>query len=330
MTRDDHHPSQRVAEREIPIPPTVSPEAQAMLSLGMVGPIPEWNDGPLDADDWKKLVAAREAAVITMTGGQGDGYDGATVEEEDLGGFTVFKIRPDGVAADDRRVFLDFHGGGFIQDGGQIACSRAVDFAKGLGAPVWSVDYRMPPNHPFPTGVDDGVTAYRRLLEERRPGEVVIGGSSAGGNLAAATILKARDAGVPLPAGAVLNTPCTDLTESSDSWWVNEGVDTVLRGVFKPAFELWAGGHDLRDPYISVVYADLTAGFPPTILTTGTRDKLLSDTVRFHRALLRAGVPAQLHVWEAMGHAGFLGMAPEDAERASEIRGFCEAHWAAA
>ncbi|ABW12635.1 Alpha/beta hydrolase fold-3 domain protein [Parafrankia sp. EAN1pec] len=328
MSADIAQPAMRVPEREIPVPPTVSPEGQAMLALGMVGPEPEWNGVELDAAGWKKLIAEREAAVIAMTG-VGGAYVGAEVEEEDLGGFVVFKIRPDGVAVDDRRVYLDFHGGGFIQDGGQIACSRAVDEARRLGAAVWSVDYRMPPDHPFPAGVDDGVAAYRRLLEVRRPEEIVIGGSSAGGNLAAATILKARDGGLPLPAAAVLNTPCTDLTESSDSWWTNEGVDTVLRGGFKPAFELWAGGHDLRNPYISVVYADLTKGFPPTILTTGTRDRLLSDTVRFHRALLRAGMQAELHVWEAMGHAGFLGTSPEDAERAAEIRRFCAAHWAA-
>ncbi|ADP82079.1 alpha/beta hydrolase [Pseudofrankia inefficax] len=329
MTDEGSLPALRVPEREVPVPPTVSPEARAMLALGMVGPEPEWLGVELDAEGWKKLVAEREAAVIAMTGAGGE-FVGATVEEEDLGGFVVYKIRPDGVPADDRRVFLDFHGGGFIQDGGQIACSRAVDFAKGLGATVWSVDYRMPPDHPFPTTVDDCVAGYRRLLDERRPEEVVIGGSSAGGNLAAACVLKGRDEGLPLPAAAVLNTPCTDLTESSDSWWTNEGVDTVLRGVFAPAFELYAGGHDLKIPYISVVYADLTQGFPPTILTTGTRDKLLSDTVRFHRALLRAGVEAELHVWEAMGHAGFLGMSPEDNERAAQIRLFCENHWASA
>jgi acetyl esterase/lipase len=185
----------------------------------------------------------------------------------------------------------------------------------------------MPPDHPFPTGVDDGVTAYRRLLQERRPDEIILGGASAGGNLAAATTLKARDEGLPLPVACVLMTPCSDLTESGDTWNTNEGVDTVLRGSLLPCYELYAGGHDLRNPYVSPVYADLSQGFPPTILTSGTRDKLLSDTVRFHRALRAAGIDAELHVWEAFGHAGFLGRGPESTEREREIKRFADEHW---
>ena len=150
---------------------------------------------------------------------------------------------------------------------------------------VWSVDYRMPPDHPYPTTVDNCLAAYRRLLEERRPEEVILGGASAGGNLVAATVLKARDEGLPIRTACVMISPCTDLTQDGDTWNTNEGVDTVMRGSFMPCFELYADGHDLRNPYLSPVYGDFTKGFPPTILTSGTRDKLLSDTVRFHRAL---------------------------------------------
>ena len=89
---------------------------------------------------------------------------------------------------------------------------------------------------------------------------------------------------------------------------------------------LYAGGHDLKEPYLSPLYGDLE-GFPPTILLTGTRDCLLSDNVRMHRALRAAGVDASLHVWEAAGHGGFLGMAPEDAERGTEIRRFANEVW---
>ena len=275
------------------------------------------------------MIADREAHVMAMSGTGGE-TSGADVEDENLGGFVVFKTTPDGVPPDDRRVDLDFHGGGFIQDGGAIACSRTVDTAKNLGVRVWSVDYRMPPDHPFPTGVEDGVTAYRRLLGERRSEEIILGGASAGANLAATTILKARDDGLPLPAACVMISPCSDLTQSGDTWNTNEGVDTVLRGSYTPCLPLYAGGHDPRNPYISPVYADLTEGFPPTILSSGTRDKLLSDTVRFHRALRAAGIETELHVFEAFGHAGFLGMAPEDAERDRENHRFVHEHWARA
>jgi monoterpene epsilon-lactone hydrolase len=321
----DSRPMLHVPARPIPVPTSVSAPAQAMLSLGIVGPESKWA-APDDAEGWKRLIAEREAAVMAMSGLGGE-FSGAEVEEEDLGGFVVFKITPEDVSPRDRRVYLDLHGGGFIQDGGAIACSRAVGTAKNLQARVWSVDYRMPPDHPFPTTVDDCVAAYRRLLDELQPEEIVIGGASAGGNLAAASILKARDQGLPVPAACAMMSPATDLTESGDTWNTNEGVDTVMRGSFMPCAVLYAGGHDLRDPYLSPVYGDFTKGFPPTILTSGTRDKLLSDTVRFHRGLRAAGIEAELHIWEAAGHAMFLGRTPEDAERAGEVKRFVHEHW---
>jgi acetyl esterase/lipase len=165
------------------------------------------------------------------------------------------------------------------------------------------------------------------LLEERRPEEVIVGGASAGGNLAGALVLRARDEGLPLPAAVVINTGAFDLTAASDSWQTNRGLDNLLQGGDTSQMELYAGGHPLDDPYISPLHGDLT-GFPPTILLTGTRDLLLSDNVRMHRALRRAGVDAELHVWEAAAHGGFLGMAPEDRERMGEVRRFVDHHWA--
>jgi acetyl esterase/lipase len=193
---------------------------------------------------------------------------------------------------------------------------------------VWAVDYRMPTDHPYPTPLDDCLAAYRALLQERSPGEIIVGGTSAGGNLAAALILRARDEGLPLPAAVLLNTPATDLTQAGDTWQTNRGLDTILTGDAQAEMLLYAGGHDLRDPYISPLFGDLK-GFPPTMLTSGTRDRLLSDTVRMHRALRAAGVPADLHVLEAAGHGRFLGMAPEDHAMNDETRRFLNQHWVA-
>jgi acetyl esterase/lipase len=192
---------------------------------------------------------------------------------------------------------------------------------------VWAVDYRMPPDHPHPAPLDDCVTAYRALLEVREPHEVVVGGASAGGNLAAALILRARDEGLPLPAAAVLITPELDLTESGDSFRTNLGVDTVLARSLMPANLLYASGHDLADPYLSPLFGDFTKGFPPTLLACGTRDLFLSNTVRMHRALRAAGVSAELHVQEAAPHGGFFGAAPEDDELDREVRRFVAEQW---
>ena len=154
-----------------------------------------------------------------------------------------------------------------------------------------------------------------------------MGGASAGGNLAAALALRARDEGLPLPAAILINTGAFDLTGAGDTWQTNAGLDNVLSGGADAPIRLYAGGHDPQEPYISPLFGDLT-GFPPTILLTGTRDMLLSDNVRMHRALRQAGVAAELHVWEAAGHGGFLGMAPEDQDRFDEMRRFTSECWA--
>jgi acetyl esterase/lipase len=253
-----------------------------------------------------------------------------TVHERDLGGGRVYEITPAGVSDDDQRVYLDIHGGGFIWGGGELCRTMAVGTALRMGARVWAVDYRMPPDHPFPAALDDCLAAYRALLDERSPEQIIVGGASAGGNLAAALVLRARDEGLPLPAAAVLMTPAADLTEAGDSHRTNLGLDPLIPGSGRQQFLLYAAGRDLSDPYLSPLNGDFGKGFPPAVLTTGTRDMLLSDTVLLHRALRRAGVPAELHVTEAAGHGGFMGGAPEDQEILREVRRFADTHWGAA
>jgi monoterpene epsilon-lactone hydrolase len=321
-----------VPARDIPVPASVSPEAQAVLAMGPLGPAPEW-PAPDDVEGWKAIVALGDQGTLAMADADGPmsalwSGDAATqLEERDLGAFPVYVVTAEGVEDGDERVYLDIHGGAWLFGGGEVCRMTARAAARRFGARVWSVDYRMPPEHPFPAALDDCFTAYRQLLEERRAEQIVVGGGSAGANLAAALIVRARDEDLPLPAGVVLETGAFDLTAAGDSFRTNMGLDTVLTGDFSPAMALHAGGEDRRHPYISPLFADLT-GFPPAILATGTRDLLLSDNVRMHRALRAAGCAAELHVWEAASHGGFLGAAPEDQDRSAELRRFAEEHWA--
>jgi epsilon-lactone hydrolase len=328
MTGSGSVPTVHVPARDIPVPTSVSKEAQAFLALGVIGPPTEWPELD-DVNGWRTTIAAAEEVILTTILGREPtaANAAADVDEVDIDGVRVYVITPDGTPPDDRRVYLEFHGGGFIYCAGAICRSTAIDTANYVGARVWSVDYRMPPDHAYPAALDDCITAYRALLNERLPEEIIVGGVSAGGNLAAATILRARDEGLPMPAAAVLMTPGVDLTASGDTWHTNLGLDAVLTGSYTTPFQLYAAGHDLSDPYLSPLYGDFTKGFPPTILTSGTRDLLLSDTVRMHRALHTAGVPTELHVWEAAGHSMFFGRAPEDTERNREVRRFMHEHW---
>ena len=123
-----------------------------------------------------------------------------------------------------------------------------------------------------------------------------------------------------------LLTPCTDASLKSDTLSTNQQLDTVLKDMAEFS-AVYAGPHDRTNPYLSPVYGDYSKGYPPTFLQTGTRDLLLSDTVRLHRAMRRSGIQAELHVWEAMPHGGFGGAAPEDEELTAELRDFFERHW---
>ncbi len=308
-----------VPARDIPVPRSLSPAAQAVLSA--VPPLePVTYPAGDDLDGWRTLVAANDERIMAMLGGM-SGQD-IDAERREVNGVGVYVVTPPGFVDGDDRIVLSLHGGALIFLGGE-ACGRMAAIASsGTGLKTWGADYRMPPDHPYPTPLDDCVSVYKALLDECGNERVVVSGGSAGGNLAAALVVRARDEGLPLPAVVVLSTPEVDLTESGDSFSTNLGVDNQLRPLM-PVNELYADGRPLDEPYLSPLFAEL-AGFPPTILTTGTRDLFLSNTVRMHRALRKAGVVAELHVIEAGGHAGFMGMAPEDHEVAAEVRAFID------
>ena len=304
-----------VPTRTIPVPHFLSPVARAYLT-----PQPGMAAYPPldDKAGWRAYVSAVDQGVtglIQQIGGQAT----ANVEEIDGGGARVFDILPDGTGPDERGVVLEMHGGALLLCGGDLCRMMGTGSAARLKRRVWSVDYRMPPDHPYPAALDDCIAAYRALLDVRSPGEIVVSGGSAGGNLAAALLLRARDEGLPMPAGLILGTPEIDLTESGDSFHTNLGVDPSLRSLMAVNL-LYADGHDLSHPYLSPLFGDLK-GFPPTILTTGTRDLYLSNTVRMHRALRAVGVAAELHVTEAGPHTGFPG-GPEGQAIDLELRRF--------
>jgi monoterpene epsilon-lactone hydrolase len=324
VTTTERGQALHVPARDIPVPSSVSPEAQSILALGSFG----GEDYPPldDLEAWRAMVSRQDEMVLTMVGDRANAIaaDSTRIEVDGVG---VYELTPHGLGTDDQRVVLEVHGGGFITGGGDLCRLMGLRALSSGRSRVWSVDYRMPPDHPYPAPLDDCVAVYRALVQQHSPENVIVSGASAGGNLAAALILRARDEGLPLPAAAVLGTPEADLTESGDSFQTNLGLDNLLTKSLMPANLLYANGHDLKGPYLSPLFADFTQGFPPTLLTTGTRDLFLSNTVRLHRALRAAGVEAELHLTEAGGHGGFLGQAPEDEAIQLEIRRFMAAHW---
>lgn len=312
--------SMAVAAREIPVPTTVSEEAQAFLARGPMILPPEIHH--TDKAAWRGYVAEVNAQMEQIGAMRAQAFP-AEIAEHELPSCRLYEVVPASLAPEhEDKALLHIHGGAFIVGGGRSAAYTAQTYASLTGLRSFSVDYRMPPDHPYPHGLDDAVDAYRFLLERYQPRNIGFEGSSAGAALVASLILRARDEGLPLPGACALHTAGVDLTAAGDTFSTNAGIDTILTAPQPETMLLYAGGHDMAHPYLSAVFGDFTTGFPPTILVSGTRDLLLSPTVMMHRALRRAGVDAELHVFEAMPHGGLGGTSPEDRELQGEIAAF--------
>ncbi|CAB3758063.1 alpha/beta hydrolase [Paraburkholderia humisilvae] len=198
----------------------------------------------------------------------------------------------------------------YLHGGGYYFCSprthRAVSFglATRTGARLFSLDYRRAPEHRFPAALDDTLAAYRRLIAAgAQPQSLVLAGDSAGGGLALATLVALRDAGEPLPAGALLFSPWTDLAATGASITTNDGADPMFCGAsIGRAAKLYLGDAPATHPHASPLYADLR-NLPPLFIQAGSTEVLLDDARRVAERATQAGVPVEFEVWPKMPHA---------------------------
>ena len=320
----DSEGSLHLRSRVIPVPTSISENARKFLA----NPFPSTAQPDVgDKAAWRQVVKQADAMFAPVVD-QWLATVPAKVETRTIVGVTVHVATPHSIRHPERAHYR-IHGGAWAFLGGKFSMGEAAMTAAEMGCVTFGLDYRMPPDHPFPAAVEDGEAVWREIIKQFDPKKVAISGSSAGGNLSATVTLKVRDAGLPMPGAVGLLTPATDLTGAGDTRNTNAGIDTVLRPI-PTMVALYAGGHDLTDPYLSPLFGDFTKGFPPAFLQSGTRDLLLSDTVRMHRKLLQAGVTADLHVWEAMPHGGFGGIfglpTPEDREMSEAFVAFVDRH----
>ena len=319
-------PGTRMAPaRAIPVPTTVSPEMQRAIAAP-IERAPEVRS----PDEWRARRAELNAELLAEARVLARSL-GVTVAPAAIGGVNAHLVTPSQVAPENAgRLLVHLHGGAYLFGAGEAGTGEAIVAAHFGKAPVLSVDYRMPPEHPFPAALEDAVAAWRAALKTHDPARVALFGTSAGGGLTMATVLRLKELGLPLPGALFLGTPWTDLSKTGDSYFINEGIDNVLPtydGPLEAAAEAYAAGRPLTDPLISPVYGDVT-GFPPAILISGTRDLLLSCTVRAHRRLREAGVEADLHVYEGQSHAqyGKTFPAPESLDAIGEVARFFDRH----
>jgi acetyl esterase/lipase len=316
--------------RDVPAPSAdVSPAMQALIGAPLQS---VWNDHPKDAAAWKAWVKMRSDGLAATLPGLREKL-GVKVEPTTIAGVNAYIVTPSDIPEANRnRLLVHVHGGGYVLFPGESGTREATLMAAYGKFRIVSIDYRMPPDHPYPAAMDDAMAVWKELVKGNDPKKMAIFGTSTGGGMTLAMVLRARKEGLPLPAATAPGTPWSDMTKTGDTFFTNEMVDNILvsnDGWLGDAAKLYANGTDLKDPQLSPVYGDY-AGFPPTILTSGTRDLFLSNTVRVHRKLRQAGVPADLHVFEGQSHAQYAGdpYAPETKEHFAELAAFFDRYLA--
>ncbi len=281
--------------RVVPIPQTISPQAQKSLMRA------EPDQGPPEplalrrshTDAWAERAAAAWSKLCPNT-----------LVNTTVAGVPVRIVMPEGVPASHRdKVLLNLHGGGFNSDSGSY--TESIPIASYSKIKVVAVLYRLAPEHPFPAAVDDSVAVYKELLKTYKPDHIVIYGTSAGAILTGEVAVRLKQLGLPMPAALGIFSGLGDFAREGDSRslfalrGLSGHLDAPTDG---PHDSYYAGKTDARDPVLSPVYADLH-GLPPTLFVTSTRDMLLSGTVNLQRAFLNAGVDARLVVFDALPHA---------------------------
>jgi epsilon-lactone hydrolase len=218
-----------------------------------------------------------------------------------LGGRPALDLEPPGELRRGRLLYL--HGGGYVVGSPDTHAGLAGELARRAAVRATSLDYRLAPEHPFPAAVEDALAAYRDLLATgASPHDLALAGDSAGGGLAIATLLAARDAGLPLPAAVVLFSPWVDLTLAGDSMHTKEEADPIFTAADVRAYaDLYLGDQDRAHPLASPLLADLT-GLPPLLVQVGSREVLLDDAVRLAGRAAAADVAVTLEVRPEVPH----------------------------
>lgn len=298
--------------RVVPVPATVSPEAQRVLARQVSdAAVPETLEVRRShTDDWQNRTGKKFQSMYPVT-----------VKETEIAGVPTRVIMPLNVPdAKKNRVLINLHGGGFNSDSGSF--TESIPVAYLTRTKVVAVLYRLAPEHPFPAALDDAVAVYRELLKDYKAENIGVFGTSAGAILTGEFAVRVRDLKLPLPKALGIFSGMGDFSTYPDSMALY-----ALNG-FSGHLDLpqpktagsneYAGKLSLTDPSLSIMYADLH-GLPSTLFITSGRDLLLSGTTILQRAFLRAGDDTQLVVFEALPHAFWNDPGLPETKEANEV-----------
>jgi len=231
------------------------------------------------------------------------------------------------------RAILYLHGGGYVMGSPNTHRSLAGEISRAAQAAVLLVDYRLAPEHPFPAAVEDGVASYRWLLGQGfAPRSLAVAGDSAGGGLVVATLVSARDQGLPMPAAAVPISPWSDMTCSNESYQTRAEADPLVgSGGIGDMARLYLHGTDPKTPLASPNFASLCS-LPPLLIHVGRDEVLLDDSIKLDQKAKGDGVNSTLEIWDDMIHVwhAFHPMLPEGKQAITRVGEFLQEKWAAA
>ena len=296
------------------VPSTVSSEAARSLRAfyGAVANSPK-PTRPATFEEWDRRQAESEGG-LAMLGKPIVNRLKPSITRELLGGVPVLRIRPSGWRSAGR-LLVYTHGGGYVSFSATSTVALAASMAAATGNEVISIDYTLAPRGKWRAVTDEVVAVWRALLSGgANPAHIGFFGDSAGGGLAAGSILKMRDENLPLPGALVLISPWSDITATGDTYDTLGSLDPVLDlDTLRWSADAYADRADQKNPYVSPVYGDYRRAFPPTLIQAGTREMFLSNAVRQYQAIRGGGHEASLDIYEGMPHAFhyLAGGAPE-------------------
>ncbi|SDW37875.1 alpha/beta hydrolase [Marinobacter mobilis] len=243
---------------------------------------------------------------------------GCQFENTELGGVPTLKTH---YGTGSKHAVLYLHGGAYIIGSAQTHRGITGHLAKSSGATIFTLDYRLAPEHPYPAALDDAMSAYQALLSEGyEPKHIAIAGDSAGGGLSLALAMRLRDEQLPLPSSLTVFSPWTDLSQSELSRPVTEAV--IPQPWIDNAAQLYRGNESVTAPYISPIYGDLS-GLPPILIQVGSEEILLNDSKRLANKARQQATPVRLEIYNSLWHvfqihAGQLARASEALHTAGE------------
>jgi epsilon-lactone hydrolase len=290
---------------KISIPTTISKKAQEMLKNMTMNLPPSLVTPALDdLEGWKKLNQQLSSMPIYGSQLTVDSYQ-PNVTVTKLGNVNVLDVKPKDWK-DNGKVLVYLHGGGYTFFRANSTLGAAAPVANTTGLRVISVDYTLAPLSKWNQTTSEVVSVIQALIKDRgySLNDIAMYGDSAGGGLAAGSVLKMRDGGIGIPAAIVLWSPWTDVTGNGDSYYTLKNADPLIASdlMLKNMADAYVNPSDQKNPYASPVYGNFSKGFPPTLIQGGTKEILLSDFIRLYQAIDQADIPVKLDIYEGMPH----------------------------